>query len=389
MRIRKTISSIIFLAIILFCSKSFGQIGFLVGDIDSKNYYEEIPFKLIEGLPIIKVKYRGEVRDFMLDTGAQNIFFDDIDDVVNIKKTSVVDANIMMKQAQIVYKQNFELGSLKFTEQEFITNVAKDNFLKTCFGIDGLIGSNAFRNSIFKLDYTRNVLIITNDLKRIDLKDYSEYKMEKVNKNTLYPYVVVSFDADKKINISYLIDSGFTSSIDMNTIAYEVLNKYNGIKEHQKGIGTSHFGLFGPNKDEDLLRVKTVTAEVGKLKIENQYIRVSKSTDSKLGYEILKLLDPVFDLKKNKLYFRNSEMKFESKGNGNIAIIYRDGKTVVSSLFGKHMQKAKIGDEVIEIEGVAPKVLSLCDILINNPLKGKNTITLKDSAGKIFTISKQ
>ena len=387
MKTEKSLLLSLLLFVFLFPNSSFAQTGNNVGFIQQENYYEEIPFELIRGLPIIKVHYKNEIRNFMFDTGAQNIFFGEINDAENQKNITVNDAHQNKSSQKIVYHQDFQLGNLSFTDQPMIVYAAKDNFLTDCFKIDGLIGSNAVRNSVVKLDYSRKILIITNDLKRLNLKDFESVKMSKNSKNTTYPYISVNYGAKRNVEINYLMDSGYTSDIDLSANASSVLEKYGGILQKQSGLGVTGLGLFGTNADENLVRVKTVPAQVGKLKIEDYFIGVSSSSHSKIGYGIMKFLNPVFDFMKGRVYLQNPDKPLKQQRNATVGILFQNGKTVISTLWGDAVNKAKTGDEVLEIDGVKPQVSSICEILLNNPLSGRKTLTAKNKQGENYTVS--
>lgn len=365
-----------------------GQNGFSVGHIEPKQFYEEIPFESASGLPLVKVIYEGAERVFLFDTGAQNVLFEEPQNAKNEQRARIEDSNLNSREAKLVHHQSFRLGNIHFTEQAFLVSTAEDNFMKDCLHIYGIIGSNAVRNAAVKIDYSQQKIIIADDVKKISTAGFSDYKMEKTVKHAVYPYLTLTYDADKRVEVAYLIDTGFTSGIDLTPKAYEVLKANGGIRSEEEGTGISALGLYGANQNADLLRVTTVPVKIGNAVIENHVIRVSESQDSKLGYEVLRLLDPIIDFKRNKIYLKNTISRPDFPAEEHISIIYRDGKTVVSSLWGYLMDQATIGDEVLEINGQQPKVASLCDVILQRPVNGWKTVKLKSGDGKVKVLQR-
>jgi len=143
---------------------SFAQrVSFNRGEISGRHYYQEIPYKFVNGRTYLVVEINGVKRRFLFDTGAPTQItaglFEELKPQV-INKTDITDAAGNKTALDIVSLQKFELQGLVF---ENIPALVTSSELYGCLGIDGVIGINGvgFDNVITETAKSNNSRIGT------------------------------------------------------------------------------------------------------------------------------------------------------------------------------------------------------------------------------------
>jgi len=141
---------ILFLLLLISSNIYSQSIDLNIGKANTKNYYEEISFELVNDKVIIPVTIEGERYRFILDTGAPNIISKEIYDLVKpklIKSIPVTDASGKREYLNVVSLESLKLGNVSFEQTAALVYEQNANPLFKCFRVDGFIGSNMLRNS--------------------------------------------------------------------------------------------------------------------------------------------------------------------------------------------------------------------------------------------------
>jgi len=180
----KSISSyflLLFLAFFLSVSVSNGQRTGL--DLLGSKETIEIPFTESNGLLMIKLKMNGVPLTFMYDTGAENtiLFKKEIAILLGLESTRrirIIGSDLSNTIfGFIVHNVKFKLRPSVERIESII--VLEENVYKiqesTGHQIDGLLGGNFFRNTVVKIDYRKDKLVISHPLKVLpNLEEYTE-----------------------------------------------------------------------------------------------------------------------------------------------------------------------------------------------------------------------
>lgn len=348
------------------------------GNIIEEQYLEKIPFEYRDGFMIVDVDYNGEKAKFLFDTGASNVLFGD--KVEGTSKSAVVlsDSNANTASAEVLFNQKFKIGDLEFTEMNFIL-FPGENILKTCFAVKGIIGANSFRNSVVQINYGTREITVTDAVSKLNTRDYQRMNMVPNRGGQVLPYVYFDYQASRKIEVAFLLDSGFSGAVHFSKEAKDLIGKFGGIAETEKGYGFVSLSLIDKNENEDLERVRLKNPLMfANTSFINEYIVVTKDHNSKIGNKILEKLNPIFDFRKSQVYFLTKEDQLTGKKE-NVSVISDGIALRIAALWGPAAEKAKPGDTVTEIEGQSPEILSRCESLKQKEklLSGKSKMKVR------------
>lgn len=123
------------------------------GKVESKNYYEEIPFEYYNGEIIIEVEISAKKYHFVFDTGADLTQIDDdllhqIAYKSNKVTNTITDANNTKKKSEYITVENIQIGTINFAQTgAFVADLSHFSEMFGCLEFDGIIGSNLMRKS--------------------------------------------------------------------------------------------------------------------------------------------------------------------------------------------------------------------------------------------------
>ncbi len=171
-------------------------------------FHDTIPIEFINGKIVVPLEIGGKLQNFILDTGAPCAISEDLHQEMdakishNEKLTDAVGGVVHLGRIKL---KSFNLGQITFRNiPAFVLPEETDRILK-CWGVAGIIGSNAFRNCILQIDLQARKLILSNELKKLDLKEHSKTPLA-LNKKQSNPYIELSLG--KGHRIAALFDTG-------------------------------------------------------------------------------------------------------------------------------------------------------------------------------------
>ena len=171
-------------------------------------FHDTIPLEFIEGKIVVPLEIEGKPQKFILDTGAPCIIFEDLYQEMDAKishKEKLTDAVGGVVHLDRIKLKSFNLGQLAFRNIPAFVLPEETNRILKCWGVAGIIGSNAFRNCILQIDLQARKLILSNELKKLDLKGHSKTPLA-LNKKQSNPYIELSLG--KGHRVPALFDTG-------------------------------------------------------------------------------------------------------------------------------------------------------------------------------------
>lgn len=373
---------------------SFTQnINFNQGSVNSKDYFEEIKYELVFGKIILPITINGQNYRFMLDTGAPNIFSNTIlkeNNLIIGDSINISDANNQNDSMKSVIVPQLKIGNLTFENQAgLVYDFEKHNLLK-CFGIDGIIGSNLFRMSIFKINSQNKTITITNNIKRLKIEK-KPIKMVLIN-NQLSPYVKLKFFGKdrKKASDMVLVDTGMDGLYDMSKRAFSIFEKLDIFSVLATSTGIGDIGIFGSGVASEQKLVRVETTMLNHYELKNMVLSTTSDNNSRIGLDFLKHGNLTFDFINKKFYFEpisNVELKAVPKFQTSL----QNDKVVIGLIWDENLKRVmNSGDEVISIDQVNISEMSLCNYLShkkNWKNKSNYSLTIKNKENKITTIA--
>jgi hypothetical protein len=350
---------------LLFFIYIFSNLAFCNINICKKNsflLYEEdkIPFELIKGYIVIKVRIGNELFNFLLDTGAPT--------VVDVKKNElykdeknqikVYDSNQIEKKLQKIKMSNMKIGKISLKNINAIASNLDEIKKILCVDIVGILGADVMSNYYLKIDYIQKYIILTNKIKNIQID--AECKPINFTTNTNKTPLISLFQNNIKID-DFILDTGSNNSI---VVSIPSLIDTNKSTNKQVMLGVS-FGAFGYIIDTTYTYKIDNLLCVNNVKIDSVIIHQrTKKTNSRIGYEFLKNYSIVIDWKKKKLYLNRSKIAHtDEKNSFGLKIIYYNDKFIITKIneegiaFNKGLM---LFDEIVKINDV------YCDFLFAN-----------------------
>ena len=311
-----------YLLLLFFSLSTNAQEGFeLIGN-KKRN---QIPFELVNNLPVIKVNINGVDYSFLLDTGVNSTILFIPDSLTNFHRKKIPvqisglgsgsalrgfkTANNILKVGNAI-DRNHELYLIYDTTLNFSPRMG--------IPVNGILGTSFFRNFIVKIDYAGSRIII------YDTEKFSYPKCKKCVDLPLSfyqkkPYVnlLISDGMDWQ-EITVLLDSGSSDALwlfDMGDF----------IKENPKNYFEDYLGL-GLSGNISGKRSKIPEMEIGNFKLKEvstsfpeaesvQKAKLYDERDGSIGGGLLSRFNIIFD-------YANGKMRLEKNRNFKKAFNY-------------------------------------------------------------------
>lgn len=309
---------------------------------------EKITFKLKNNLILLPVTLNGEKLTFLLDTGVkQSLLFNvttiDSLELKNIKKVKIKGLgeeqyfDALESENNLLRIRNIVCPDFKIL---VILNKEFDFSSRMGTNINGIIGSELFKDFVVKVNYQRKKITFTKPefYKYIKCKNCQEFPLVFHYQKPYINTTIIDSD-NKKVSVKLLIDSGSGDSLWLfEKSSPNIMIPENNFTDFLgKGLSGNIYGK----------KSKLNSLEIGTFKFKNLLVSYPDSTsvlNSKLTYkrngilgsEILKRFCAIYDygnrkitLKKNKNY----KMQFYYDKSG-LDIIH-NGKMLVREMKSK------------------------------------------------------
>lgn len=346
---------------------SFSQnINFNQGSVNSKVYFEVIQYEFILGKIVIPVTINQKTYKFILDTGAPNIFSNTVlkeNNLIIGDSINISDANNLNEAMKSALVPQLKIGNLTFENQAGLVYNFENHILLKCYGIDGIIGSNLFRNSILKINSQNQSITITNKIKQLKIEK-KPMKMVLIN-NQLSPYIKLNFIGKnkKKASDMVLVDTGMDGLYDMSKRAFSIFKEHKvfDLLSTSKGIGD--IGIFGSGVASEQNLVQIETTLLNQYELKNVVTSTTSDNNSRIGLDFLKHGNLTFDFINKKFYFEPVN-RVELDPRPKFKTSLQNDKVVIGLIWDEKLKMLmNTGDEVISIDQIDFTQISLCDIL--------------------------
>lgn len=372
------------------------EFNFRSSHIVKDHYFEEIPFEFIKNkiyIPVFidNIKYR-----FLLDTGSPTIVSESLFN--KLKPTETLQGDMTdINNKKINDVSHFYLSRLKIGNIEFnnvATTLMRNVAFMECSGFDGIIGSNLFYNSTLSICFNKGVIIITDKIKKLNIKN--KYKwIFKMPVNRCTPIISVKLRGLKGKGFfgDFIFDTGSPNLISISK-DYADFYKSKGILSHEiESWGCSSYGFAGLEDNGIQQKWQVSSLSINKEKILGVSVRSIRSAiHSQIGCELVKYGDVTLDFKNKSFAFEPyAENAEHNKTNFPVSFALINEKLVVGIVWDKNIDVSQ-GDQVIEIDDISYENVSVCNILFDTVLEGKGEVKLKlkkkSGEVKIVTIRK-
>jgi len=361
------------------------------GGASHEGYFTTLLYENVRGKIIVKVTINSKSYRFIVDTGAPTMItkavFDELKPDI-LHKLPVADANGRKDSLTVVNLKNLSIGEVIFND--IPTLVAKDSFIFDCHRVDGFIGSNLLRNSIFSISSNGNKIILTDQVEKLTLekKQGSDLILDKSQSS---PYLQVRLKGAKTGTARVLFDLGMEGLFDLALKHYAILEKENILLQLGKATGSSTFGLHGLGRDTLSYRLRLPELQVNGAKLKNVSVNTTTSENSRLGSELLGYGIITIDYKNKKFYFEPFKTDIDLYQQAfPVSITFKDNKALIGIIWDESLgSQIAINDRVVAIDDKDYANITLCDFIVGDKILGgkdKAMLTLEDSKGVIKKI---
>lgn len=339
------------------------------GSVDA-NYYTEIPYEWINEKIILPVEIEGETYRFLLDTGAPNMITESLEEKITTKYLRTIpvkDATGQSDSLEMVSLPKLKLGNVIFKNTP--TMVMKNNpgsaLIFDCFKIDGIVGSNMFRNSIVQILPKQQLVKLTDNRKKLSLNKKISTKMKADNLQSR-PYIYIKLKSLKKMNEKVLVDTGMKGFYNMSQQHYDYFKGKEAIQTVAKGKGSLGGGLYGIENQTNYFKVNLNQITIGQAKFTNFITTTTQSKNPRLGNSLLKYGSITFDFKNKRFYyesFQKQDVDLSEKHFG-FNVTAKDGKLIVGVIWDKNLEnRLSYGDQILSINNDDYRNPDLCKLV--------------------------
>ncbi len=367
------------------------------GNITERAYLQETSFEVVGGIILLKIKINGQDYDFMLDTGAPNVISTDLAKELKCRVYCMVESSDSQgnKDSMTFTRlDSLSIGNLTYLKQGAAIADFKKIKELSCLKIDGIIGANSMKKSIWQIDMLNKKIIITNNIGTLNIPQKAGI-VEFSNQFTGIPLVDINIEGIVFKNVVF--DYGSDSNIDISTdkISEILLKIDNSVI---KSYGMKSLGLYG-GKNDTIYTVLPGNILLDNYPINKQIVDLKKTGESTIGTELLKNYIVTIDWSNKKIYLEahpqnNQDIANELNTFGFGAKLEDNNLVVVYLIENSPALNAgiSIGDQILSIDGKDYTNLDLegyCDIVINGLIDDKvndieMVIKMKDSTKKVL-----
>lgn len=357
------------------------------GGTDQAQYFAALPYESINEKIIIKARINDKTYRFLLDTGAPTTISTQLSETLKpalVAQIPVWDVNNARDSMMVVSLNEIFVGDIAFKNIPAL--VAKPNIAFECFELDGIIGSNLMRNSILQIDERNKQMVLTDDVKRLNLSAKQASKLWLDRQSS--PIIQIKLKNKNQAKEQLLFDTGMQGLYDVSMRHLATFQKHKLFETLGKGVGSNAMGLHGMAKDTTIYRLRLPVMEINGHKLLNIVTETTLDDNSRIGASLLQYGVVTVDYKHKKFYFSpytltdtdTREKRFP------INIVPKGDQIFIGTVWSDALSsKISAGDQVIAIDGVNYEKTDLCALFLAPILKGKDSmrISTKNREGKI------
>lgn len=145
------------------------------GAVSNEEYYEEIPFRYIDGYIFIDIVQHNKPYNFLFDTGAEATLIDrSIIDEFDYKQLGVsnISGPIIKNQGiNTIVLDSIHIATLNFVNIGAVAIDLTPLKKKFCNNVYGVIGSTLLKKSNWQIDYANRIIRIATTISRFKISD--------------------------------------------------------------------------------------------------------------------------------------------------------------------------------------------------------------------------
>lgn len=334
----------------------------------TKRICDTIPYECILQKIVIPIEVNGMKVKYILDTGGRTgtMWEEAMDMGVKSAGSSVhiSDLNDEKAMYQEGILSNVKLGP-NYILQQLKTMVLPEVGMFKELGVVGILGGDAFAQSVLTFDSQKKIIIINYPYRPLGLKIQDGVEMFPGTTNHSILNVNVG-GVEKKM----LFDSGAHGFLLISTDDFLEFEKLGVCTRIATGYGINGIGLLGLTEPTDIM--KGVIPELNFLgkKFTNIGCMTSPNSLSIIGVDIIKYGKVIIDYMRKRFYFFPFEEAVEDMGgslkNWNVGVLPSNDRFEITSIWESIKGQVNFGDEVININGKELQGLPMSQPIIDS-----------------------
>lgn len=354
---------------------------------------DSISFKMKNAFLVFDAKINGIDTEVAMDTGAVLSVATSLQvananiEVLDSEKR-ITDSNNKTTSIKSIKIKTFEFGNQKV---ENIKSLTADMPYLYCANFF-LLGQDVIRKFNWKIDFESNKIYISKE-PFTSVKSMVQWKIKYRSNRPITSYTI-----NGKIIEDVLIDTGFTSELDIDFSNVKNIKSQLEQKEKEHKINTyliSSMGLYGLGKADVVKEINLNDLNFGGAEIDNARLLIKDNKESKIGILFFKnhCKEFIMNYTNNTFYFsKKDNPTIIKKDNLDIKLALEKGKILV---IGKNTSPNstandfEINEEIKSINGKTAKELGdECQFLLWNYNNTEKEITVEKLNGKKYTIKR-
>ena len=379
---KKSPLMVMVLLLVVFCLTSCKKLAIIKapGDVEQEEFTTTFPFELRQGLIVMEVNLKGNIYEFVLDTGGFNLLDEKLAEELGIKGKKTIDIGDSQgnkKETPILKLDEIEIAGINFLETG--TGIVKFDGLNevSCLELQGMIGANLMQNAIWELDYQKQEITIAHSMAAFDIPA-NQQSIAFTTDILVSPKITVSVDGDQEEEVE--IDLGSTGGFKLAKSTFDKLTS----NQTAKGNGLFSSGLYGYGSPETMNFAIINQLALGDLELSDQLVTFKPAGTSTIGNDFLRNYRVIFNWFDTEIFLIPvTNPSISSLENYGFKPIFKDNKPQIGFIYNNSSSDKvglKITDQILEVEGMDTQNITKedwCEILSSFNQMTNETIYIK------------
>lgn len=356
---------------------------------------DTIPYEFIQDKIIIPVTVNGIKVKYIVDTGGRTGTM--YDAATEMKATAagymrISDVNAQGSNYQEAHVQNVSIGN-NYKVKLLKTMVLPKSPFFTGLGVVGILGGDAFAQSVVTFDSRSNIMVINYPYRPEGLKVADGIPLKDEMEHHSYVDIRLG-DNDLKV----LFDTGAGGFLLYSTEDCNRLADVSGTKITNHGHGIVAAGITGLGKPVDIKKVNVPSIHIMGKEFTNVGSTTTVMNGTIIGVDLLKYGKVIIDYMRRRFYFLPFEKGKVDMGGApslwNVSILPRNERFEITTIWDSMKDKVAFGDQVVDINGTSLKDCPMSQMAVEeimNAIPGETgyIIIKKDNKEKKIEIRKE
>lgn len=356
---------------------------------------DTIPYEFIRNKIIIPVTVNGVKVKYIVDTGGKT--GTTYEAATQMKAAAagfmrVSDLNAQGSSYQEAHVQNVSIGK-NYQIKQLKTMVLPENPFFKSLGVVGILGGDAFTQSVVTFDSRTKIMVIN-----------SPYRPEGLKITEGIPFVtdaghhsIINVRMDGH-DLKALFDTGASGFLLYSMEDCNKLADITGTEIVNHGYGIVGAGIAGLGKPVDIKKVNIPSITIQGKEFTNIGSTTTIMNTTIIGVDLLEYGKVIIDYMRRRFYFFPFENEVTDMGGApslwNVSILPRNKRFEVTTVWDSMKEKVTFGDPVININGTSLKDCPMSQMAVEeimNAIPGNTgyIIIEKDNQEKKIKIRKE